>query len=248
MTLTNASALVTGATSAIGSEICRALRERDPRAIGVHHRGEASLSRADALCDALGPTASRVPFDLRDPSAIASGIDRFARDQGGLDVLVCCAGVFHPELLVTSETSTLEDTIAVNLLGPMLCARAALPWMLRARKGTIVMVSSVAAVRPNRGQSAYAAAKAGLDGLVRAMAVEYARKGVRVVGVRPGPVESAMMSGALALAGDEVKARVPMGRLVQATEVARVVRALASDECSAITGAIVDVDGGYVLG
>lgn len=110
------------------------------------------------------------------------------------------------------------------------------------------MVSSVAAVRPNRGQSAYAAAKAGLDGLVRAMAVEYARKGVRVVGVRPGPVESAMMSGALALAGDEVKARVPMGRLVQATEVARVVRALASDECSAITGAVVDVDGGYVLG
>jgi 3-oxoacyl-[acyl-carrier protein] reductase len=110
------------------------------------------------------------------------------------------------------------------------------------------MISSVSAARPSRGQCAYAAAKAGLEGLVRAMAVEYARKGVRVVGVRPGPVESAMMAGALAMAEDEVRDRVPMRRLVLAQEVAAAVRWVASDEGAAITGTIVDVDAGYSVG
>jgi 3-oxoacyl-[acyl-carrier protein] reductase len=244
----SARVLVTGATGTIGSAIVRAFAQHGVAKIGVHHQGSVSLERADALCEALGPTAVRVPFDLRNPSEITDGIDMFARIAGGLDALVCNAATFKPGLLVSIDEPTLADIIAVDLMGPMLCARAALPAMLRQRKGVIVMVSSVAAKRPNRGQSAYAAAKAGVEGLVRALAVEYARKGVRVVGVRPGPVDSPMMTGALALAGDEVVARVPMARLVTADEVARVVRSLASDDASAITGTIVDVDCGYVLG
>ncbi|MBL8679669.1 MAG: SDR family oxidoreductase [Myxococcales bacterium] len=244
----SARVLVTGATGTIGSAIARAFVQHGVAAIGVHHQGAASVERAEALRESLGPTAVRVPFDLRNPSEISNGIDTFVRVAGGLDVLVCNAATFKPGLLVSTDEPTLADIVAVDLMGPMLCARAALPAMLRQRKGVILMVSSVASQRPNRGQSAYAAAKAGVEGLVRALAVEYARKGVRVVGVRPGPVDSPMMTGALALAGDEVKARVPMARLVSADEVARVVRSLASDDASAITGAIVDVDCGYVLG
>jgi len=240
--------LVTGATGTIGSAIARAFVKDGAARVGVHHRGPKSAERADALCESLGAPAVRVPFDLRNPEEISTGIDSFVRIAGGLDVLVCNAATFEPGLLVSLDAATLADVVAVDLLGPMHCARAALPTMLRQRKGVIIMISSVASVRPNRGQSAYAAAKAGVEGLVRALAVEYARKGVRVVGVRPGPVDSAMMTGAMALAGDEVKARVPMARLVVADEVARAVRSLASDDASAITGTIVDVDCGYVLG
>jgi 3-oxoacyl-[acyl-carrier protein] reductase len=240
--------LVTGASGAIGAAIAHEFKRRGAAAIGVHHRGEASRERAEALCALLGEGARRVCFDLRDAAAIDREISAFSQLVGGIDVLVCNAAVFKPDLLATADTDALAETLAVDLLGPMLCARAALPSMLRQRRGVIVMVSSAASVRPNRGQCAYAAAKAGLEGLVRAMAVEYARKGVRVLGVRPGPVESAMMTGAMALAGDEVKARVPMGRLVRAEEVAATVVALASVEQSALTGTIVDVDCGYHLG
>lgn len=240
--------LITGASGAIGHAIAHEFKSRSASHIGVHHRGAHSEARAQALCDALGPCARRVCFELRDPSAIEREVQQWIAHAGGIDALVCNAASVKPELLVTAEVASLEETLAVDLLGPMLCARAALPAMLRQRRGVIVMVGSVASARPFRGQSAYAAAKAGLEGLVRAMAVEYARKGVRVLGVRPGPVESAMMAGAMALAGDEVKARVPMGRLVRADEVARAIAALCDPAQSALTGAIVDVDCGYVLG
>lgn len=240
--------MITGASGTIGHALAHEFKSRGAARIGVHHRGAHSLARAQALCDALGPIAQRVCFDLRDPGAIERELQRWISDAGGVDALVCNAASVKPELLVTAEVSSLEETLAVDLLGPMLCARAALPAMMRQRKGVIVMVSSVASARPYRGQSAYAAAKAGLEGLVRAMAVEYARKGVRVIGVRPGPVESAMMTGAMALGGDEVKARVPMGRLVRADEVARAIAALCDPSQSALTGAIIDVDCGYVLG
>lgn len=244
----SARVLVTGATGTIGSAITRAFAKDGAAKIGIHHQGAVSLERADALCESIGSSAVRVAFDLRNPSEITDGITSFVQIAGGLDVLVCNAATFKPGLLLSMDEPTLADIIAVDLMGPMLCARAALPVMVRQRKGVIVMISSVASQRPNRGQSAYAAAKAGVEGLVRALAVEYARKGVRVVGVRPGPVDSPMMTGALALAGDEVKARVPMARLVAADEVAKAVRSLASEDASAITGTIVDVDCGYVLG
>jgi 3-oxoacyl-[acyl-carrier protein] reductase len=180
--------------------------------------------------------------------AIEREVQRFIEDARGIDALVCGEGTFKPDLLATSDVGALAETIAVDLLGPMLCARAVLPAMLRQRQGVIVMIGSVASVRPNRGQCAYAAAKAGLEGLVRAMAVEYARKGVRVLGVRPGPVESAMMTGALALAGDAVTERTPMRRLVRAEEVASVVADVCSATHSALTGTMIDVDCGYSLG
>lgn len=240
--------LVTGATGAIGQAIAHEFKRRGAEQLGVHHRGASSAAKAEALCEALGSCARRVPFDLRDGAAIEREVQRFVADAGGIDALVCNAGTFNADLLATSDPAALADTIAVDLLGPMLCARAALPAMLRQRQGVIVMISSVASVRPNRGQCAYAAAKAGLEGLVRAMAVEYARKGVRVVGVRPGPVESAMMTGALALAGDAVKERVPMRRLVLTEEVASVVADLCAPTHSAVTGTMIDVDCGYSLG
>lgn len=240
--------LVTGATGAIGGAIAHEFKMRGAERLGVHHRGEASRARAEALCQELGPCAVRVAFDAADAAAIEREVERFIDEAKGIDALVCSAGTFKADLLATSDASALAETIAVDLLGPMLCARAVLPAMLRQRQGVIVMIGSVASVRPNRGQCAYAAAKAGLEGLVRAMAVEYARKGVRVVGVRPGPVESAMMTGALALAGDEVRERVPMRRLVRAEEVASVVADVCSATHSAVTGAMIDVDCGYSLG
>jgi 3-oxoacyl-[acyl-carrier protein] reductase len=119
--------------------------------------------------------------------------------------------------------------------------------MLTQRRGSIVNIGSAVTGRLTRGQSVYAAAKAGVVVFTRALACEYGRKGIRVNCVRPGPVSTDMFGPTEALAGDEVVRRIPLGRLCQAEEVAQAVVYLLSDRSSGVTGACIDVDGGYAL-
>jgi 3-oxoacyl-[acyl-carrier protein] reductase len=127
----------------------------------------------------------------------------------------------------------------------MICARAVLPAMMRQRSGVIVNISSIAARHPFRGQSIYAATKAGLEGFTRALAAEVAKKGVRVVCVAPGAIDTPMLAPTRALAGDELEARIPQRSVGKPDDVATLVTYLLSDEARYITGSIHDVDGGY---
>ncbi len=238
--------LITGATGVLGTALALDFASRGAR-VGVHHRGSEGSHRASQDLVARCPGARSIAFDLRDTEALTAGVEQYLTDAGGIDVLVCNAGIFRTELLALGTAEAIDETIQVNLLAPIHCARAVLPSMLRAKKGVIVMIGSVAAVRPFRAQAAYSASKAGLEGLVRSLAVEYARKRIRTFGVRAGPMASPMSAGVLALAAQEVKDKTLLGRLLQAPEVARSIVDLCGEHHTAINGTMIDLDGGYVL-
>jgi 3-oxoacyl-[acyl-carrier protein] reductase len=218
-------ALVTGGSGAIGSAICAALARRGMHVV-VH--GHASPERAAQTAEAIraaGGSAERVLFDVCDAAATAQALERIL-EAGPVQVLVHNAGI----------------TADAPMAGMSDVARPLLLPMLRTRWGRIVAITSVAGILGNRGQSNYAAAKAGLHGAVKSLAIELASRGVAVNAVAPGIIASEMSRQAFS---EEAIARlVPMGRAGTPEEVASVVAFLCSDEASYVSGQIVGVSGG----
>lgn len=234
--------LVTGASRGIGRAIALACA-REGAVVGVGFR--QSRGGAEEVAAAAGARASVVELDVTDAASVDRAVAAFAEAAGGLDALVANAGVAASGLLATADPAALRRVVDANVFGPLACARAALPIMLAQRRGVLLFVGSVAASRPARGQAAYACTKASVEALARAIAVEYGRKGIRAVCIRPGAVDTAMLEAARSMADDEILARIPMRRLGAADEIARVATVLLGDDASYVSGAVVDVDGGY---
>jgi 3-oxoacyl-[acyl-carrier protein] reductase len=232
--------VVTGASRGIGRAIAVACTEAGAR-VGVNVRKDAPLD--DTLRDAIV-----LPFDVRDGEAVRRNIDAFAEQCGGIDGLVNNAGINLPGLLVDVKDEDVDAAFATNIGGTIACTRMALPHMLRARNGVIVNVSSLAATRPSRGMTIYAATKGAIESFTRAVAVEYGRKGIRCHCVRPGAIDTELLAPSRALAEQEMIERIPMRRIGAAEEVARVVVFLLSDASSYMTGAVHPVDGGLGSG
>jgi 3-oxoacyl-[acyl-carrier protein] reductase len=248
MLLQGKKVVVTGAGRGIGAAIARACT-REGATVGINYR--ASREAAEALADEVGRgggTAHLLPFDVRDPTAVRAGLQRFLESEGRIDGLVNNAGVAVPGLLVTLPEESLREVIDINLYGALHCVRAALEPMLAQRGGVIVNVGSTSAARPWRGQAVYAATKGALESLTRALAVEYGQKGIRVHCLRPGPIETDMLEPARGLAEKDILSRVPLRRLGRSAEVAELAVFLLSDRASYMTGAIHTVDGGFLEG
>jgi 3-oxoacyl-[acyl-carrier protein] reductase len=229
--------LVTGANRGIGRAIAIACaREGAKVGVGARSGGEDVAHEVDGV---------HVPLDVTDSASVDGGIRAFADAAGGLDALVANAGVHSAGLLATAKDDDLVRLVETNVLGPMRCARAALPLFLAQRGGTFLFVGSVAASRPARGQAAYAATKASVEALTRAICVEYARKGVRAVCLRPGAVETDMLAATVAMAEGEVVSRIPSKRVAKPEEIASIAVSLLAADAAYVNGAIVDVDGGY---
>jgi 3-oxoacyl-[acyl-carrier protein] reductase len=181
-------------------------------------------------------------------SAESGGIvDRTVEHFGRIDLLVNNAGITADNLLAAMPDDDIERVLQTNLAGAIFCTRAAVRYLVAQRGGAIINLSSVAAARPGRGQSVYAAAKGGIEAFTRAMAVELAPRQIRVNAVAPGVIETDM-SRAVATAGHgQIMDRLLVKRLGTVDDVARVVRFLADPANSYITGEVINVTGGMKM-
>jgi 3-oxoacyl-[acyl-carrier protein] reductase len=234
--MTTRTVLVTGGNRGIGLACVQAF-------VADGHR-VASLSRSGGEVDG----ALSVACDLADPGALDASLARIEDELGPIEVLVANAGMTKDGLLVRMSDEDFTSVIDTNLTGTFRLARAVAKKMMRARFGRIVLMSSVGAYLGAAGQANYAASKAGLIGLGRAMARELASRGITVNVVAPGPIDTDMFAAVTDKRRDELAATVPLNRLGAPEEVAAAVRFLASDEAGYVTGAVLPVDGGLGMG
>jgi len=240
--------IVTGASRGIGRAVAHALAG-EGAAVVVHYRtGREEAEAVAAEITAGGRRAVACQADVTSEADVRQLTATAVRSFGGLDLLVCCAGVARDQLAALMSLDEWETVVQTHLRGTFLCVREALPHMLAQRRGSIVALSSVAAEVGSRGHCNYAAAKGGINAMVRSLAAEVAPKNVRVNAVAPGVIVTEMSRRIRELAGEEVLARIPLGRFGAPEEVARAVVFLASDEASYITGEILHVSGGLQAG
>ncbi len=241
--LTGKKALVTGATGGLGGAIARMLHERGASVALSGTRREA----LEALAAELGERCVVTPCNLAEKDSVEALVPAAEEKLGGLDILVNNAGVTRDGLFVRLKDEDWDSVIAVNLTAAFRLSRAAVKSMMRRRYGRIISIGSVVGTAGNPGQGNYAASKAGLIGMSKALAAEVASRNITVNVVSPGFIESPMTQALNEKQRDSILADVPMGRLGLGRDVAAAVTYLASDEAAYITGQTLHVNGGMTM-
>lgn len=236
-------ALVTGASSGIGVGIARALHAQGAHVV-LTGRREAELN---AVAAELGDRASVMPADLNDPAAPAALVEGIEAAHGKLDILVNNAGFTRDMLALRMGDEDWNAVLEVDLNAPFRLARASLRGMMKRRTGRIVSIASIVGVTGNAGQANYAAAKAGLIGMSKALAQEVAPRGVTVNIVAPGFVATPMTDKLNETQKTTLLSRIPLARMGAAQDVAAAVVYLASDEAAWVTGTTLHVNGGMLM-
>jgi 3-oxoacyl-[acyl-carrier protein] reductase len=239
-------ALVTGASQGIGWDTAQALVVAGAK-VAVAARTEEKLALLVGEITAAGGEAVAVKMDVADAEQVKAGFKQIIEKFGRLDILVNNAAITRDGLAVRMKPDDWDAVIRTNLTGAHLCIQQALGTMMRARGGRIINVASVVAQMGNAGQANYVAAKAGLIGLTKAIAMEIASRNITVNAVAPGFIETPMTNVLPDKVKEDLKTRIPLGRLGVARDVAAAIVFLASDEAAYITGHVLDVNGGMYL-
>jgi 3-oxoacyl-[acyl-carrier protein] reductase len=241
--LTGKKALVTGASGGIGGGIARALHARGATVAISGTRREA----LEELAAALGERTHVLPCNLADTAAVDALVPAAEEAMGQLDILVANAGITRDNLFVQLKDEDWDQVLAVNLSATFRLARAAVRGMMRRRFGRVIGITSVVGVTGNAGQANYAAAKAGMIGMMKSIGQEYAKRGVTANCVAPGFITSPMTDKLNDKQREGILARVPAGRLGSADEIAAAVVYLASNEAAYVTGHTLHVNGGMAM-
>jgi 3-oxoacyl-[acyl-carrier protein] reductase len=248
MRLKDQVALVTGGSRGIGRAIVQALAAEGARVAFVYRGSQAA---ADSLVQAVtqnGGVALALKADVTDPAAAEQCVERVEKEWGRLDILVNNAGVIRDDLFIRMDPEAWTTVLQTNLGGTYNFCKAVAYRLMKQRRGRIINVSSVAAEHVNQGQTNYAASKGAINAFTRALAVELASRNVTVNAVAPGFIETDMSEAVRNKAGDMIKKLIPMRRVGQPEDIAKVVVFLASDDSAYLTGQVLTVDGGLSLG
>lgn len=241
--LTGNTAIVTGASRGLGKAMALALAANGAHVTCVA-RNEEKLKATVAEIEAAGGKAEFAVCDVSDRESVDKVVDDVVEKYEKLDILVNNAGITRDTLLPRMSDDEWDDVIATNLRSAFLMCRAASRYMMRARYGRIINITSVSGLIGNPGQTNYSASKAGLIGLTRSLSRELAGRKLTINAVAPGFIESDMTAALGDMVKEEAKKRIPAKRLGTAEEVAAAVLFLASPDAAYITGQVLTVDGG----
>ena len=239
-------AIVTGSSRGIGRGVATSLAE-DGASVVVSGRDATRVEAEAKQLEALGVPVLAVPADVGRREDVERLVEQARERFGRIDILVNNAGITRDALLVRMKDEDWDQVLSVNLRGAFLMTRAVAKVMMRQRGGRIINIASAAGAMGNAGQVNYSAAKAGLIGLTKAAARELAHWGILVNAVAPGLIDTDMAAGIPAEAREALLAQIPLKRIGLAREVAEVVRFLAGDGASYVTGQVIHVNGGLYM-
>jgi 3-oxoacyl-[acyl-carrier protein] reductase len=239
-------ALVTGSSRGIGKEIARVIAEAGAEVIVAARGLEGARATADEISGA-GGRATPVTMDISDDESVVQTVDELKKAYDTIPLLVNNAGIVRDNLILRMKQHEWDDVIGTNLTGIYRLCRALVPSMVRARFGRIVNITSVVGRVGNPGQTNYAAAKAGVEGLTRSLARELSTRNITVNCVAPGFIDTDMTRDLSEDARERLLSQVPMGRLGTPKDVASAVLFLLGDGASYVTGTTVDVNGGMYI-
>jgi len=253
MRLKDRVALITGGAAGIGKATAKRFLEEGAKVIIC----DLNQAAGEAAVENLGGGAAFYAVDVTDREAVQAWVDQVAEEYGRVDILINNAGVLRDHLLVKVKDGELvrqmpekdfDLVVAVNLKGVFNCTQAAAPYMIRQGSGVILNATSIVGIDGNFGQTNYVATKAGVIGMTKVWAREFGRYSIRVNAVAPGFTATEMVMQMPEKILENMRARTPLGRMGQPADVANAYLFLASDEASFISGVVLRVDGGIVVG
>jgi 3-oxoacyl-[acyl-carrier protein] reductase len=246
MSLNGKTALVTGAAQGIGREIALALAT-DGADVAICDVNLEAAQKTSAEIEAKGRKSLALKANVAASGDVTAMVDQVISAFSRIDILVNNAGITRDGLILRMKDEDWDLVLSINLKGAFLCTKAALKYMTKQRAGTIINIASIVGAMGNAGQANYVASKAGLIGLTKTIAREYANRGITANAVAPGFIETAMTQALPENVRQELAKQIPMGKLGTPEDVANAVRFLASPWASYISGQVIHVNGGMYM-